>query len=153
MKKFLLLLSCFLATWCSVQAANPQITSATYNESTRHFYVSYTTNYASRANLGLMSMQKGNSIYDPLSPTSLNVANVYNFSSTQSVKVDATWEECQFYVYLYLNGSNTPSCSGMSVNVTAHGRINSITVSGNKATANYSMWWFHLLFFTENREI
>ena len=142
MKKILLLLSCFLATWCGVQAASSsgKINSATYNASNSTISVNYTTNYASRAKLGLMSMQKGNSIYDPLSPTSLNVANVYNFSSTQSVKVDATWEECQFYVYLYLNGSNTPSCSGMSVNVTAHGRINSIAVSGNKATANYSMW-------------
>ena len=136
------MLSCCLATWCGVQAASPsgKINSATYNASNSTISVNYTTNYASRAKLGLMSMQKGNSIYDPLSPTSLNVANVYNFSSTQSVKVDATWEECQFYVYLYLNGSNTPSCSGMPVNVTAHGRINSIAVSGNKATANYSMW-------------
>ena len=43
MKKILLLLSCFLATWCSVQAANPQITSATYNESTSQFYVNCTS--------------------------------------------------------------------------------------------------------------
>lgn len=141
MKKILLLLSCFLATWCSVQAASDgKITSATYNESNSTISVNYTTNYASSAKLGLMSMQKGNSVYDPLSPTSLNVANISNYSASTPVKVDPAWEECQFYVFLYLNGSTYP-CASMPVNVTAKGSINSFSPaqSNKKLTVNYSM--------------
>ena len=148
MKKILLFLSCFLTTWCGVQSAlaassnEPgQITSATYNDKDSKIYVNYTTHNVSKAKLGLMSMQKGNSVYDPLSPTYPNVANVPNYSSTEPVKVDPTWEEGLFYVYLYVNGSSIPCSSSSSVNVTAKGSINSFSPaqSNKKLTVNYSM--------------
>ena len=137
MKKILLLLSCFLATWGSVQAADGYVTSASYDANSSTITANYIANNANSAKLGLMSTSKGNSIYDPLSPQSYSIPNMYGYSSSATLKVDATLEECLFYVFLYLNGNSTPSGS-MSVNVTANGSVD-VSVSGNSATAKYSM--------------
>ncbi len=142
MKKILLLLSCFLATWCSVQAASPsgKINSASYNASNSTISANFTTNYASKAKLGLMSTSKGNSMYSPLSPQTYSVPNRYGYTSSSTLNVDPTLEECQFYVFLYLNGSSSP-CSAQQVNVIAKGSIKNVAVSHENETftVNYSM--------------
>lgn len=144
MKKTLLLLSCFLATWCSVQAATPsgRITSATYNANSSRINVNYTTSYASRVHLGLLSIHQGNSIASPISPKTISVPNVYSYSSSTSLEVNDTLEACKFVACFYVNDYNpyNPTFC-MDVNVTAKGVIKNVTPNTNNKTltVNYGM--------------
>ena len=144
MKKILLLLSCFLTTWCSVQAANPSgsIKSASYNSSNSTINVSYTTSYTSKVRLGLLSTQKGNSMAYPISPKTISTPNTYSYSSSTSLEVNDTLEECKFVALLYINDSGPYNpCSSKDVNVTAKGVIKDVTVNTDKKTltVNYGM--------------
>ena len=144
MKKFLLFLSCFLITWCSVEAANPtgKITSATYNASSSRINVNYTTSYTSSVRLGLLSIHQGNSMAYPISPKTISTPNTYSYSSSTSLEVNDTLEECKFVVLFYINGSDPyhPSFA-KDVNVTAKGVIKDVKVNtDNKTlTVNYGM--------------
>lgn len=144
MKKILLLLSCFLATWCSVQAATPsgRITSATYDANSSRINVKYTTSYTSSVKLGLLSIHQGNSMAYPISPKTISTPNTYSYSSSTSLEVNDTLEECKFVVLFYINGSDPyhPSFA-KDVNVTAKGVIKDVKVNtDNKTlTVNYGM--------------
>ena len=129
MKKILLLLSCFFATWCSVQAATPtgKINSASYNASNSTISANFTTNYVSSAKLGLMSIAQGNSIYNPLCPKTFSVPNVYGYSSSTTLNVDPTLPEGMVVLFLYVNGSSNP-CYSVNLNVTAKGSIKNVAV-------------------------
>lgn len=144
MKKILLLLSCFLATWCSVQAATPsgRITSATYNANSSRINVNYTTSYTSSVRLGLLSIHQGNSINYPISPKTIITPNVSSYSSSTSLEVNDTLEECKFVALFYINGSDPyhPSFA-KDVNVTAKGVIKDVKVNTDNETltVNYGM--------------
>ena len=128
MKKFLLLLSCFLATWCSVQAANPQITSATYNESTSQFYVNCTS---------------GNNLYIDVicMKTGVEVPKV-SINTYKTIDLPITTRPGEYDLVLYANG--TP-CHDKKVTVTQYGHINKISnISTSSVTVNYSM--FHAVY-------
>ena len=124
MKKFLLFLSCFLATWCSVQAANPQITSATYNESTSQFYVNCTS---------------GNNLYiDVICMKTGPVLSKVNINTYKTIDLPITSRPGEYDLVLYANG--TP-CHDKKVTVTQYGHINNITnISTSSVTVNYSMF-------------
>jgi len=144
MKKILLFLSCFLTTWCSVQAATPsgRITSATYNANSSRINVNYTTSYTSSVRLGLLSIHQGNSMAYPISPKTISTPNTYSYSSSTSLEVNDTLEECKFVILFYINGSDPyhPSFA-KDVNVTAKGVIKDVKVNtDNKTlTVNYGM--------------
>ena len=124
MKKFLLFLSCFLITWCSVQAANPQITSATYNESTSQFYVNCTS---------------GNNLYiDVICMKTGPVLSKVNINTYKTIDLPITSRPGEYDLVLYANG--TP-CHDKKVTVTQYGHINNITnISTSSVTVNYSMF-------------
>ena len=127
MKKFLLFLSCFLTTWCSVQAANPQITSATYNESSSTFSVSYTSNSSNNA---LMMVCKA---------TGPVGSNVKLNASPATVDLPITARAGEYNLVLFSNGS--PCYEKQNIIVTKYGHINSFTgISTSSVTINYSMF-------------
>ncbi len=131
MKKILLLLSCCLATWCSVQAgtkastsssemssaesrtmmlnsamaapsnASGSISSLTYNSSNSTITFKYKTTNASSVSLNFLSIQKGG-VINP-QPITLSPSNGY--SSTKTISIDPNWTESEFRLYLYVNGS------------------------------------------------
>ena len=146
MKKLLLLLSCFLTTWCSVQAANPSgsIKSIWYDASDSKIWVKYKTPNAYNASANLYSNQKS-AVVNPkhirLTPSSSNYI-------TEGIPVNPEWEEGQYWVYLYVNGyidgqvsdgHNVFPCYGAKVNVTALGKISSVSVTGQSASVSYTM--------------
>ena len=127
MKKFLLFLSCFLTTWCSVQAANPQITSATYNESSSTFSVSYTSNSSNNA---LMMVCKA---------TGPVGSNVKLNASPATVDLPITARAGEYNLVLFSNGS--PCYEKKNIIVTKYGHINSAKASSTSSvTINYSMF-------------
>ena len=141
MKKKLLLLSCFLATWCGVQAGTPsgKINSARYYTDNSTISVNFTTINAYSAKLGLVSDHQGNSMYEPLCTSTYDLRN-QNLSSG-IVNVDPELEESpNFFVFLYLNGSKTPSGS-QQVRVLPKGIIKGVNVDRNNKifTVDYSM--------------
>ena len=128
MKKFLLLLSCFLITWCSVQAANPtgKITSATYNTSSSTFKVSYTSN------------SSDNSVWMISHDTGPVGSRVKLGSSPATVSLPITARDGEYNLIFYVNGS---TCDQKTVTVTKYGHINSVAASStSKVTVNYSMF-------------
>ena len=126
MKKFLLFLSCFLTTWCSVQAANPQINSVTYNESSSTFSVSYTSN------------SSNNSVWMISQATGPVGSRVQLGSSPATVNLPITARDGEYNLILYVNGS---PCYQKSVTVTKYGHIDKISnISTSKVTVNYSMF-------------
>ena len=126
MKKFLLFLSCFLTTWCSVQAANPQINSVTYNESSSTFSVSYTSN------------SSNNSVWMISQATGPVGSRVTLGSSPATVDLPITARDGEYNLILYVNGS---PCYQKSVTVTKYGHIDKISnISTSKVTVNYSMF-------------
>ncbi len=147
MKKFLLLLSCFLATWCSVQAAAPEgwINSATYNAYNSTVSVNFTTNYCSCVRLELMYMAN-NGYYKhvtPLCVTECNVQNKYGYTASATLNVDGTLEEGYYFVGIYQQGSlkimNAPK--SVKNKVTANGSIkDNIKYDNGKVSVEYTMW-------------
>ena len=131
MKKFLLLLSCCFATWCSVQAgvkssasssemfsaesrtmmlnsvmaapsnASGSISSLSYYPSTSKITFRYKTSNASSVSLNFLSIQKGG-VINP-QPYSLTPSNGYYTYKT--IDIDPNWTESDFRLYLYVNGS------------------------------------------------
>ena len=140
MKKILLLLSCFLATWGSVQTASgtSKINSARYYADNSTISVNFTTDYTSNAKLGISSQHKG-SVTNPLCTSSYTVSNRYGNTSSGIVNVDPTLEEGLFQVLLYTNGNNF--VGAYPVNVQATGNIKSVTpnIYNKTLTVNYSM--------------
>ena len=127
MKKFLLFLSCFLTTWCSVQAANPQINSVTYNESSSTFSVSYTSNSSNNA---LMMVCKA---------TGPVGSNVKLNASPATVDLPITARAGEYNLVLFSNGS--PCYEKKNIIVTKYGHINSAKASSTSSvTINYSMF-------------
>lgn len=145
MKKLLLLLSCFLTTWCSVQAANPSgsIKSASYNSSNDKIWVTYKTPNAYTASANLYSNQKSAVV----NPKHIRLTPSSNYI-TEGIPVNPEWEEGQYWVYLYVNGyidgqvsdgHNVFPCFGAKVTITATGSISSIPVTGQSASVSYTM--------------
>lgn len=156
MKKFLLLLSCCLATWCSVQAgmkssassseiasaesrtmllnsamaapsnASGIISSITYDSSTSKITINYKTTNASSASLNFLSIQKGGVINS--SPISIPVSN-YSYT-TKTINIDTNWPESLFKVYLYVNGSVAGQISNGRVYPCYESQV-TITVKGS----------------------
>ena len=150
MKKILLLLSCFFATWCSVQAglkssassdmmqsssllagaydADGQIKSATYDANYSEIYVTYSLRNASSAKLGLLSTSTGGIVAE----YSLGVN-----ASSKSCRVDSKLEEGLYVLLLYVNGNIR---SNMDVTITAGGKINGFSPSldNSKLTVSYA---------------
>ena len=147
MKKILLLLSCLLATWCSVQAAAPEgwINSATYNAGNSTVSVNFTTNYCSCVRLELMYMAN-NGYYKhvtPLCVTECNVQNKYGYTASATLNVDGTLEEGYYFVGIYQQGSlkimNAPK--SVKNKVTANGSIkDNIKYDNGKVSVEYTMW-------------
>lgn len=148
MKKILLLLSCCLATWCSVQAElKPSaesrmmlnsayaygrgygyIKSATFDKDNNTMFVTYSLSGASSAKLRLLQTRTG----EPVEEYSLSV----NASST-TFRVDTKFDEGLYVLLLVVDGQVR---SDMNVNITATGRINSIKPNGNETvTVNYTI--------------
>lgn len=138
MKKILLLLSCFLATWCSsVQAQTvAYINSASYDADNSQINAYFTSRNAYKIELGFIS-QHGGSLSSPLYKKSFGVID--GATSWATMDVDPNFEEGLYQVLLYVNGSSSVS-GNKQVNVTAKGIINSVNVSGSNATANYKLW-------------
>ena len=161
MKKFLLLLSCFLATWCSVQAGlkastsssetygmesstrqmnsvfaalyggDGQIRSASYDASNSTIYVSYSLSGASSAKLSLLSTRTGGIVAE----YSLSV----NASST-SFRVDPKFDEGLYVLLLSVNGNTR---SNKDVRITASGSIKSFSPSLNNKELTVSYAFEH----------
>ena len=130
MKKFLLFLSCFLTTWCSVQAANPtgKITSATYNASNSTFNVSYTSSGANSVSLQMISQVTG--IVG--SRVSLSTG-----SASKTIDLPITSRAGEYDLLLYVNGS---ICHNKKVTVTKYGDITNVTnISTSSVTVKYTM--------------
>jgi len=128
MKKFLLLLSCFLATWCSVQAASGSITSATYNASNSTFNVSYTSSGANSVYMDVICMRTG-----PVSRVTLNSG-----SASKTINLPITSRDGEYDLVLYVNG--TP-CYDKKVTVSKYGDITNVTnISTSSVTVKYSMF-------------
>lgn len=110
-----------------MQAANPQITSATYNESSSTFSVSYTSNSSNNA---LMMVCK---LTGPVG------SNVKLNASPATVKLPITSRAGEYNLVLFSNGS--PCYEKQNIIVTKYGHINSITnISTSSVTINYSMF-------------
>lgn len=164
MKKFLLLLSCCLATWCSVQAGMKSsascseasgmtqgtvmqasaplaasayddgchITSATFDASKSVINIKYTSRNASTIRFQLLSIRKGGNIGEPV------IINSYNINGSATMPVNPTWEEGQYVVLMYVNGSPR---SNFDVFVTPQGKLGNISYSdsNNNVTVSYTM--------------
>ena len=130
MKKFLLFLSCFLITWCSVQAANPtgKITSATYNASSSTFSVSCTASNPNNVYMDAVCMATG-----------IEVSKVkLSTYSSNTINLPITSRAGEYDLVLFVDG--TP-CYDKKVSVTQYGHINNVTnISTNSVTVNYSMF-------------
>ncbi len=127
MKKILLLLSCFLATWCSVQAASGSITSATYNASNSTFNVSYTSSGANSVYMDVICMRTG-----PVSRVTLNSG-----SASKTINLPITSRDGEYDLVLYVNG--TP-CYDKKVTVSKYGHLDKVTASSaGVVTINYTM--------------
>lgn len=129
MKKFLLFLSCFLITWCSVQAATPsgKITSATYNASSSTIDVSYTSSGANSVYMDVICMRTG-----PVSRVTLNSG-----PGSKTINLPITSRDGEYDLVLYVNG--TP-CYDKKVNVTKYGHLNNVTATKTGVvTVNYTM--------------
>ena len=129
MKKFLLLLSCFLATWCSVQAASGSITSATYNASSSTFNVSYTSSGANSVSMDVICMNTG--------PVGSKVT-LSTGSASKTINLPITSRAGEYDLVLYVNG--TP-CYDKKVTVSKYGDITNVTnISTSSVTVKYSMF-------------
>lgn len=142
MKKILLLLSCFLATWCSsVQAQTAQpygiINDASYDADNSQINAHFTSRNAYKVEMGYISQHAG-SLENPLYKKALGVID--GATSWATIDVDPNLEEGLYVVLLYMNYSKSPNGGTQTVNVTAKGIINSVNVSGSNATANYKLW-------------
>ena len=149
MKKILLLLSCFLATWCSVYAATPsgKINSATYNASNSTVSINFTADYCSSVKLVLMYLPTNNGGYfvpvSPLCQTTCSVLNRKGYKSTAILNVDGTLPEGYYYVGLYPNGGKNLSDGPIQVNgkITANGSIkDNVKYDDGKLSVEYTMW-------------
>lgn len=140
MKKILLLLSCFLATWCSVQAASPtgSVNSATYDAKNSQIHAYFTSRNAYKVELGLISQHGGGTMEKPLCKKSFGVID--GATSLADLDVNPEWEEGLYQVLLYLNGSKSVS-GAHAVNVKAKGSIKSVNISRDNETftVSYSM--------------
>ena len=98
MKKFLLFLSCFLITWCSVQAATPsgKITSATYNASSSTIDVSYTSSGANSVSMDVICMNTG--------PVGSKVT-LSTGPGSKTIDLPITTRAGEYDLVLYVNGT------------------------------------------------
>ena len=149
MKKILLLLSCFLATWCSVYAATPsgKINSATYNASNSTVSINFTADYCSSVKLVLMYLPTNNGGYfvpvSPLCQTTCSVLNRKGYKSTAILNVDGTLPEGYYYVGLYPNGGKNLSDGPIQVRdkIIENGRIkDNVKYDDGKLSVEYTMW-------------
>ena len=106
MKKILLLLSCFLATWCGVQAQTAQpygiINDASYDADNSQINAHFTSRNAYKVEMGYISQHAG-SLENPLYKKALGVID--GATSWATIDVDPNLEEGLYQVLLYLNGS------------------------------------------------
>ena len=131
MKKFLLFLSCFLITWCSVQAATPsgKITSATYNASSSTIDVSYTSSGANSVSMDVICMKTG--------PVGSKVT-LSTGPGSKTINLPITSRDGEYDLVLYVNG--TP-CYDKKVTVSKYGDITNVTnISTSSVTVKYSMF-------------
>ena len=130
MKKFLLFLSCFLITWCSLQAATPsgKITSATYNASSSTINVSCTASNSNNVYMDVICMKTG-----PV----VSKVKLSTYSST-TINLPITSRDGEYDLVLYVNG--TP-CYDKKVTVSKYGDIDNVTnISTSSVTVKYNMF-------------
>ncbi len=168
MKKFLLLLSCCFATWCSVQAglkasasssemssaesrmmlnsayaygqSSGQIRSAAYDKNSNTMFVTYSLSGASRAKLRLLQTRTGAEVAE----YSLSV-NATSTTFRVYTKSDKNYYGSYLYIdeglYVLLLEVDGVVRSNMNVTITASGKINSLSPSldNKKLTVNYTI--------------
>ena len=140
MKKILLLLSCFLATWCGVQAATPEgrINSASYDADNSQINAYFTSRNAYKVEMGYISQHAG-SLEQPLYKKALGVIDGATLWAT--IDVDPNLEEGLYQVLLYLNGSKSVNGGNKPVNVTARAAFKGFSpnLDNTTLTVNYCL--------------
>lgn len=158
MKKILLLLSCCLATWCSVQAGTKastssdmmqssslltasygygQIKSATFDKDNNTMFVTYSITNGSNAKLQLLQTRTGKIVHEYSLSVNANTTTfrVYTRAST---KEELYVDEGLYVLLLVVDGNIR---SNMNVQITAKGNIKSISPSldNKKLTVSYAI--------------
>ena len=143
MKKILLLLSCFLATWCgSVQAQATQpygiINDASYDATNSQINAHFTSRNAYKVEMGYISQHAG-SLESPLYKKALGVIDGATLWAT--IDVDPNLEEGLYQVLLYLNGSKSVNGGNKPVNVTARAAFKGFSpnLDNTTLTVNYCL--------------
>ena len=142
MKKILLLLSCFLATWCGVQAATPEgkINSASYDATNSQINAYFTSRNAYKVEMGYISQHAG-TLEKPLYKKSLGVID--GATSLATIDVDPNFEAGLYVVLLYMNDSKSPNGGTQTVNVTARGSIKGFSPNLNNTTLTVNYCILH----------
>lgn len=142
MKKILLLLSCFLATWCGVQAQAIQpygiINDASYDATNSQINAHFTSRNAYKVEMGYISQHAG-SLEQPLYKKALGVIDGATLWAT--IDVDPNLEEGLYQVLLYLNGSKSVNGGNKPVNVTARAAFKGFSpnLDNTTLTVNYCL--------------
>ena len=167
MKKTLLLLSCCLATWCSVHAglkssasssevvsartnvtmlnstmaaygqSSGQITSASYDANNNTMFVRYSLSGASSAKLRLLQTRTGRIVNEY--SLSVNATSTTIRVYTRAYTNDELYvDEGQYVLLLVVDGNVR---SNMNIQITAKGKINSFSPSldNKKLTVSYTI--------------
>ena len=160
MKKFLLLLSCFLATWCSVQAglkssasssemlnsayaygqSSGQIKSASYDKNSNTMFVTYSLSGASSAKLRLLQTRTGFVVGEYSLSVNAN-STTFRVYTKSDIKHYDRYEYIDEGLYVLLLVVDGKECANMNVTITASGKINSFSPSldNKKLTVNYTI--------------
>ena len=160
MKKFLLLLSCFLATWCSVQAglkssasssemlnsayaygqSSGQIKSASYDKNSNTMFVTYSLSGASSAKLRLLQTRTGFVVGEYSLSVNAN-STTFRVYTKSDIKHYDRYEYIDEGLYVLLLVVDGKECANMNVTITASGKINSLSPSldNKKLTVNYTI--------------
>lgn len=161
MKKFLLLLSCCLATWCSVQAGmkssassnsnlsnsvlaasyngDGQIKTASYDANSNTMLVTYSVRYASSVRLRMLQTRTGKIVTDyPLSVNASSTSFRVYTKADSSFGKDLFIDEGLYVLLLVVDGNIR---SNMNVQIVASGSIKSFSPSldNKQLTVSYAM--------------
>lgn len=160
MKKILLLLSCFLTTWCSVHAglkssasssemlnsayaygqSSGQIKSASYDKNSNTMFVTYSLSGASSAKLRLLQTRTGFVVGEYSLSVNAN-STTFRVYTKSDIKHYDRYEYIDEGLYVLLLVVDGKECANMNVTITASGKINSFSPSldNKKLTVNYTI--------------
>ena len=160
MKKILLLLSCFLATWCSVQAglkssasssemlnsayaygqSSGQIKSASYDKNSNTMFVTYSLSGASSAKLRLLQTRTGFVVGEYSLSVNAN-STTFRVYTKSDIKHYDRYEYIDEGLYVLLLVVDGKECANKNVTITASGKINSFSPSldNKKLTVSYTI--------------